>query len=263
MGMILIAACDSSEQQADDPVQTGEGVIEENETENQPDPEPGDVGDPEPEPEDTDGDGVPDADDNCPAISNANQQDSDGNGVGDACTPVQYDVDDSLFMSVFPDGSLRACLDSWTEGNGWTYADEVSGEQFVCIGLNINELTGIENLKSLTNLNFSSNEIADVSPVTSLSNLRKLYLHRNNIVDVSPLSSLGNLTHLSLSYNQITSDNDGDATNGVGALSALESADIYLDGNPGMDCAELEYLISSGANVISPSVEAGVTCDNP
>lgn len=35
--------------------------------------------------EDTDGDGVADDDDNCPAVSNADQADSDGDGVGDAC----------------------------------------------------------------------------------------------------------------------------------------------------------------------------------
>lgn len=40
--------------------------------------------DPDPEP-DADGDGVADAIDNCPSISNANQDDSDGDGVGDVC----------------------------------------------------------------------------------------------------------------------------------------------------------------------------------
>src|SRR5688572_26852748 len=36
---------------------------------------------------DTDGDGVIDADDNCPADSNANQSDTDGDDEGDACDP--------------------------------------------------------------------------------------------------------------------------------------------------------------------------------
>ncbi len=36
---------------------------------------------------DVDGDGVPDAQDNCPQVSNPDQSDSDANGVGDACVP--------------------------------------------------------------------------------------------------------------------------------------------------------------------------------
>ncbi|MCH7878128.1 MAG: T9SS type A sorting domain-containing protein [candidate division Zixibacteria bacterium] len=36
-------------------------------------------------PKDIDEDGVPDADDNCPAIANADQQDSNLDGIGDAC----------------------------------------------------------------------------------------------------------------------------------------------------------------------------------
>jgi len=39
-------------------------------------------------PPDADSDGVPDATDNCPAVSNPDQADTDGNGMGDACTPI-------------------------------------------------------------------------------------------------------------------------------------------------------------------------------
>lgn len=40
---------------------------------------------PPPPAPDGDGDGVPDASDNCPAVTNPNQGDSDGDGIGDAC----------------------------------------------------------------------------------------------------------------------------------------------------------------------------------
>ena len=43
-----------------------------------------------PEAIDTDSDGILDADDNCPAVANPNQQDADDDGAGDAC-----DADDA------------------------------------------------------------------------------------------------------------------------------------------------------------------------
>lgn len=41
---------------------------------------------------DTDGDGIPDADDNCPLISNLAQLDSDGDGAGDSCDGCPADA---------------------------------------------------------------------------------------------------------------------------------------------------------------------------
>jgi cysteine-rich repeat protein len=41
---------------------------------------------------DADGDEIPDVFDNCPAVSNVDQEDSDGDGVGDACEAAQTSV---------------------------------------------------------------------------------------------------------------------------------------------------------------------------
>ena len=41
-----------------------------------------------------DGDGISDSEDNCPEVSNADQQDNDENGVGDLCELVPEEDDD-------------------------------------------------------------------------------------------------------------------------------------------------------------------------
>jgi len=53
---------------------------------------------------DSDGDGVPDSEDNCPTVANADQADADGDGIGDACdncpmvsNPDQSDIDHDGF----------------------------------------------------------------------------------------------------------------------------------------------------------------------
>jgi N-acetylglucosamine-6-sulfatase len=54
---------------------------------------------PPPPPTDTDGDGVADAEDNCPAVANADQADTDGDGVGDACEEAPPTVKSTVPIS--------------------------------------------------------------------------------------------------------------------------------------------------------------------
>ena len=47
---------------------------------------------------DDDGDGVLDGDDNCPLISNDNQDDEDSDGIGNACDGENNDSDGDGFL---------------------------------------------------------------------------------------------------------------------------------------------------------------------
>jgi choice-of-anchor A domain-containing protein len=49
---------------------------------------------------DQDGDDVPDEDDNCPAVPNADQADADGDGLGNACDPCPGTAEDTCCLQV-------------------------------------------------------------------------------------------------------------------------------------------------------------------
>lgn len=58
--------------------------------------------------DDMDGDGVPDDEDNCPETENPDQEDADGDGIGDVCDPVPTTVEQDK-------GNIQASLDATLE----------------------------------------------------------------------------------------------------------------------------------------------------
>ena len=68
----------------------------------------------------------------------------------------------------------------------------------------ISDISPLASLTSLTKLSLDRNRISDITPLASLTNLTKLFLYRNRISDITPLASLTNLTMLFLDHNQIS-----------------------------------------------------------
>ena len=69
--------------------------------------------------------------------------------------------------------------------------------------IKIEDISGIENFKGLTDLNLCNNQISDISALSGLTNLKSLDLRNNQISDISALKGLTNLEYLYLNENQI------------------------------------------------------------
>ena len=101
-------------------------------------------------------------------------------------------------------------------------------------GNRLSDITPLQNLTNLTDLNLGSNQISDITPLRNLTNLTRLILQYNRISDLTPLANLESLSHLSLIGNQI---NDITPIESLTALTTL-----YLDGNPIADLEPLRKL---------------------
>jgi internalin A len=74
------------------------------------------------------------------------------------------------------------------------------------LSLSSNQIADLKPLSTLTNLtglSLDGNQIADLKPLSALTNLTNLVLDSNQIADLKPLSTLTNLTGLSLNKNRI------------------------------------------------------------
>ena len=66
------------------------------------------------------------------------------------------------------------------------------------------DLSGIQNLKGLTNLNLSNRGLSDISPLDELTELTHLNLHTNWISDISPFRDLTKLVDLRIAENPLS-----------------------------------------------------------
>ena len=70
--------------------------------------------------------------------------------------------------------------------------------------LYVADLSGLEHLVNITELDLTQNQVTDLSPIASLTKLTSLDLAQNDITDISPLTSLTNLTFLRIQDNLVT-----------------------------------------------------------
>ena len=95
-------------------------------------------------------------------------------------------------------------LDSQTELNDLTLLSTLLTLTVLDLeNTSITDLSFLHSLGALTRLSLKGSGIVDVSPLEHLVNLTNLGLQSNSIVDVSPLRSLVNLTILALQSNSI------------------------------------------------------------
>ena len=70
--------------------------------------------------------------------------------------------------------------------------------------LYVADLSGLEHLVNITELDLTQNQVTDLSPIASLTKLTSLDLAQNDITDISAFTSLTNLTFLRIQDNLVT-----------------------------------------------------------
>lgn len=123
-------------------------------------------------------------------------------------------------------------------------------------GLNVEDISGIENLKGLTSIKvpykvsgleeigeleyleevvIRNNEFANIEFLSELTKLYTLDLRNNQIVDISSLKRLTNLKKLNLSQNKIKD---------ITPLGNLNLRELYLEGNYILDYSVIDSVLS-------------------
>jgi len=190
---------------------------------------------------------------------------SDGHGGTDSIivyvtilVPINQVTGNSAIM---PDATLASCINQLAASNGWVHTIDVTS--LTCRGFTgprISSLQGISAFTAVTQLNFSTNSISNIAPlsvspfpvltrvyldnnaITSIAPLSSatmpalnyLYLANNSITDITPLSqaSLSNLTWLDLGYNTIASISPLTSVNFSGLTYLFLSSNAITDITP-------------------------------
>ena len=106
----------------------------------------------------------------------------------------------------------------------WKAAQLANARRIQERGVGLRDLSFLEGMAQLKELDLWDNDIEDLTPLASLTGLRELWLPFNRISDLSPLAGLDKLVKLHVYGNQITSL---EPLRGLTSLNTLD-----LRGNP-------------------------------
>ncbi len=150
-------------------------------------------------PPDQDGDGVPDGEDNCPTVANADQSDVDGDGLGDACDP---DIDGDTVPNESDNCPYVANPDQTDlDGDGL-------GEP--CDGDNDNDLMPDASEALYACLSTSIDDSAADPDGDTLTNLEEVWLGTNPCDPDTDHDGLADNAELQLLTDPSNPDTDGD-----------------------------------------------------
>ena len=159
---------------------------------------------------------------------------------------------DPVYM---PDQALRQAILDWTGGSSVTCASLGSMVTFFAPNKGISNIEGLQYATRVEELNLTSNNISDLSPLSGMSNryLRTLVLIDNQVTNASPLfqADFPILTNLALSENPLN------GFSGITAFGALEGfhasncgvSNGHLSALVGLN--NLKYLVLRGNNITS------------
>lgn len=81
-------------------------------------------------------------------------------------------------------------------------------EQIILIDCGLKDISGLENMSTLTSLEIDSNQIEDISVLATLPNLVDLSASQNKINDISVLEDISSLKYANLADNPVEKDNE-------------------------------------------------------
>ena len=173
-----------------------------------------------------------------------------------ACGPgeEEYKPWEDETIIEFPDPHLDGCIRSYTSdtpGEPLRIKDVYFLTKITCIDSGITDLTGLEKMPWVKELQLNGNPVASLEPLRNALDLEYLDIGRGSVSNLTPLESLPNLVKLLLPVNEL------EDISPVSKMTSLKELNIngnkISDVNPLSSLAELETLYIYNNNIINIS----------